>query len=206
MASKKRKVDAENRQFNDNWSLKYFVRNHKGKPQCVICNNVIAVCKEFNIKRHYESTHSEYKDMNAAARQDKYNKLTDDLGRQQAMMTATLNQSKALIAASFEICQTLSSKGKPFMDGELIKECILIATKHVIPEKCKEMEAISLSRRTVTRRIVFVRYSLALDESTDASDIAQLAIFVRGVDKNFAVTEELASLCAMHDTTKGKSL
>ncbi|GBP90522.1 General transcription factor II-I repeat domain-containing protein 2 [Eumeta japonica] len=35
---------------------------------------------------------------------------------------------------------------------------------------------------------------ISLDESTDLSDTAQLAIFIRGVDKEFTVTEELFAL------------
>jgi len=34
----------------------------------------------------------------------------------------------------------------------------------------------------------FVIFSVALDESTDISGIAQLAIFIRGVDKTLSVT------------------
>jgi hypothetical protein len=35
---------------------------------------------------------------------------------------------------------------------------------------------------------------LALDESTDTLDTAQLLIFVRGIDAEFEITEELAGL------------
>ena len=34
-------------------------------------------------------------------------------------------------------------------------------------------------------------FSLALDESADISDVAQLSIFMRGIDDNFNVFEEL---------------
>ncbi|KAI6647163.1 General transcription factor II-I repeat domain-containing protein 2-like [Oopsacas minuta] len=45
-----------------------------------------------------------------------------------------------------------------------------------------------------------------MNESTDVSDTAQLAIFVRGVSQNFDVTEEFASLVSMKDTTTGADL
>ena len=70
---------------------------------------------------------------------------------------------------------------------------------------------VSLSRQTVIRRIVdmaddsreqlkivskkFEYFSLALDESTDISETSQLLIFVRGVNADFAITEELVE-CA----------
>ncbi|GBP79312.1 General transcription factor II-I repeat domain-containing protein 2A [Eumeta japonica] len=40
----------------------------------------------------------------------------------------------------------------------------------------------------------FESFPIALDESTDLSDTAQLAIFIRAVDKEFTVTEELLVL------------
>lgn len=48
----------------------------------------------------------------------------------------------------------------------------------------------------------FVDYSVALDESTDLTDTAQLAMFIRGVDVNFVVTEEMAALVSMKGTTR----
>jgi len=79
-----------------------------------------------------------------------------------------------------------------------------------------------LSRRTVARRIEaidadlksqlsdkvksFNWFSLALDESTDIDDTAQLLIFVRGISDNFQITEELLSMESMKDTTTGDDL
>lgn len=37
----------------------------------------------------------------------------------------------------------------------------------------------------------FVAFSLAVDESCDTSDTAQLSVFIRGVEANLCVTEEL---------------
>lgn len=44
---------------------------------------------------------------------------------------------------------------------------------------------------------------LLIDEGTDLGDTAQLAIFVRGVDNDFVITEEMAALFPMKGTTKG---
>ena len=46
----------------------------------------------------------------------------------------------------------------------------------------------------------FVIFSVALDESTDISDVAQQAIFIRGVDETLSVTEEFLGLVPMIDT------
>lgn len=46
-------------------------------------------------------------------------------------------------------------------------------------------------------------FSLALNESTDISDISQLLIFIRTNDENFVVCEELLKTVPLHGTTKG---
>jgi hypothetical protein len=45
-----------------------------------------------------------------------------------------------------------------------------------------------------------------MDESTDVSDTAKLAIFVWGTDNEFNVTEELAGLMAMKGMTTSEDL
>ena len=49
-----------------------------------------------------------------------------------------------------------------------------------------------------------VLYSLALDENTDQSDTAQLVIFIRGIDENFNIVEEMLDWCHIKGTTTGK--
>ena len=51
-----------------------------------------------------------------------------------------------------------------------------------------------------------VLYSLALDDSTDQSDTAQLVIFIRGSDKNFNIIEEMLGLSQIKCTTTGKDI
>jgi hypothetical protein len=83
-------------------------------------------------------------------------------------------------------------------------------------------QSLSLSANTVAERItelssdiydqlrgkarVFTAYSVALDESTDKTDTAQLAIFIRGINDQFEVTEELLSLCPIHGRTTAKDI
>lgn len=45
-----------------------------------------------------------------------------------------------------------------------------------------------------------------MDESTDMTDTAQLAIFMRGVDSNLRITEEILDIKSMHGTTTGKDI
>ena len=36
---------------------------------------------------------------------------------------------------SFKLCECLAEKGKPFSDGEFIKDCLTIFTEYACPEK-----------------------------------------------------------------------
>ncbi|XP_048852664.1 general transcription factor II-I repeat domain-containing protein 2-like [Brienomyrus brachyistius] len=90
------------------------------------------------------------------------------------------------------------------------------------PSQAKTFSQISLSRNTVTRRIEemsldikeqfkakaagFVAFSLACDESTDISDSAQLLVFIRRVNENMEITQELAGFETLRSTTKSEDL
>lgn len=52
----------------------------------------------------------------------------------------------------------------------------------------------------------FQYFSLALDESTDIIDFSQLIIFIRGIDEKFGITEEVAAVCTLKETTRGEDI
>ena len=52
----------------------------------------------------------------------------------------------------------------------------------------------------------FEFFALALDETTDITNTAQLAIFIRGVTSGFKIHEDLLSLESMHGTTRSEDL
>ncbi|CAM5138833.1 unnamed protein product [Natator depressus] len=90
------------------------------------------------------------------------------------------------------------------------------------PEYQNKFENIHLSGRTVTHRVEvidehlaselnkkaqgFTLFPLALDDRTDIKDTAQSLIFVRGIDDNFEITEEIVSMESMKGTTKESDL
>ncbi|XP_028969086.1 general transcription factor II-I repeat domain-containing protein 2B-like [Galendromus occidentalis] len=55
-------------------------------------------------------------------------------------------------------------------------------------------------------KILLEWWSIAMDESTDAVDTAQLLIFIRAVDSQMEIHEELAALCPMMGTTTGRDI
>ena len=111
---------------------------------------------------------------------------------------------------------------KPFTDGDCVKDCLMAVFEVICPEKKKLFSNVSLSARTITRRIEDLSedvktcqqdclknlqyFSIAIDESTDTTDTAQLAAFVRGVSSNFDIFEDFVELVPMKGTTTGADI
>lgn len=222
-SSKYRKVDQERRIFQEKWTEEYFFVMFREKPICLICNEAVAVLKEYNLRRHYLTKHLEkYGKVTGQLRSDNIEKLKRNLAGQQNIFLKRNADAESIVRAGYAVSKKLAEHSKPFSEGEFVKECLLEVANILCPENSKKFEQISLSRRTVTRRIDLmaenikatlsntvgncVSFSIALDESTDISDTAQLAIFIRAIDENFTITEELLALQAMKDTTKGKDI
>ncbi|XP_045504708.1 general transcription factor II-I repeat domain-containing protein 2A-like isoform X2 [Colias croceus] len=223
MASKKRKVTEENRVFNEAWTDLYFFINCNGKPLCLICQKTIAIQKEYNVKRHYETEHiAKFACLVGESRKNKINALKSSVKNQQNVFKVHVQSNESNIRASLRVAEILAKSGRPFTDSELVKQCALVMAEEVCPDQKKKFENISLSARTCTRRTEdlgdnlcqqlrekaqqFEWFSLAADESNDVSDTAQFLIFVRGIDKNFNVYEELLQLCSLKGTTTGEDL
>ena len=219
----KRKIDSECRVFKQQWTDDYFFVQCKEKAVCLICKETVSVFKEFNIRRHYETRHGEQcASLQGQVRRDEVTKLKCGLAAQQSTLLRQTQTNLASVRASFKVAKLIARCGKPFSDGEFVKKCWSAAAEEVCPDKKDVLNAVSLSASTVTRRIEemgdnvhaqlkekakdFVYFSLALDESNDVQDTAQLLIFIRGVNSNFEVTEELAALQSLMDTTTGEDI
>jgi hypothetical protein len=110
---------------------------------------------------------------------------------------------------------------EPSTDRELVKECMAKVSELMFPENRKKTGGVGFSRFTVCRRTdeitasieessmntsrTFQTYSLAPDESMDSGGTAQF-VFIRGIDCDFNVTEEMAALQSMKDTASGTDL
>jgi len=68
-----------------------------------------------------------------------------------------------------------------------------------VPERVSDVSA-NLDSQSKKEVKPFVTFSVVLDESTDISDVTQLAIFIRGVDETSSVTDEFLGLVPMVDT------
>ncbi|GBP23963.1 General transcription factor II-I repeat domain-containing protein 2A [Eumeta japonica] len=85
--------------------------------------------------------------------------------------------------------------------------CARIPLTSISSEACTRAPAVSHDASARPRMINDQsRGFRSLDKSTDLSDTAQLAIFIRGVDKEFTVTKELFVLQPLKGTTTGEDI
>ena len=90
------------------------------------------------------------------------------------------------IVAGYEIAQLNAQHGRPFRNGEFIKQCLTKVAVMMCPKKLYNFNNVSMARNTAVRRIeglsshmkhqvsqkacVFNFYSIGCDESTGATD------------------------------------
>ncbi|XP_069498920.1 general transcription factor II-I repeat domain-containing protein 2-like [Ambystoma mexicanum] len=223
MMPRKRKIDSECRIFKEQWTYDYFFIQYKERAVCLICQNIVSVFKEYNLRRHYETQHKDkYDCLVGEVRKDKILKLKNTLTAQQNTFVKQKQLNISSLRASFQVAKLIARTGRPFVEGEFVKECLLSVAKEMCPEKADLFSTVSLSGPTLTRRIEEMGdnlyqhlqnltnkrsyFSLALDESNDVRDSAQLLIFIRGTNDNFEVTEELAALQSIKGTTTGEDI
>lgn len=119
-----RKIDKEGRIFNREWNLRYFVNLHTNKSSaiCVICNVVINVLKEYNIRRHYTTRHNAYEKYEGRERQEKYAALTRNLAAQQYQFSRYNEVSEKATKVSLVISDAIGRRQLPYSHGEFAKE------------------------------------------------------------------------------------
>ncbi|XP_066512762.1 general transcription factor II-I repeat domain-containing protein 2A-like [Hoplias malabaricus] len=165
---------------------------------------------------------NKFKNLSAGQKLQKVEEFKKNLTSQQTFFTKAKSQSEAAVKASFIVAEEIAKSGQPFTEGEFVKNCMMKVCDVLCPDKTRAFANVSLSRNTVANRVCematdlktqlierakdFVAYSLAVDETTDATDTAQLVIFIHGVDSNLCVTEEILDIKSMHGTTKGEDI
>lgn len=106
----KRKVDSENRGFQDRWEAEYLFTSIMGKPVCLLCGADVAVFKEHNSRRHYTTKHEDrYKDLNIQQKLQKVEEFKRNLVSQQTVFKKANSQSEAAVKASFIVAKEIAN-------------------------------------------------------------------------------------------------
>lgn len=224
--------DKSKLKFQSEYTSTLFFVELKNGAYCLLCpstQKLFQVYKKSNFERHLKNKHSDR--IATLPSSESRSKLANELIEQLekviyeevlAVIEARCkNQSvsRNIVVASYALAYEIAKNSKPFEEGNFIKKCINIVSSYICPEMKQNFEQIALSSRSVCRRIDLIHeylnlqlksmindavyYSVALDESTDIKDVAQLCIFIRGINKNFEIFEELLSLQPMVGQTTG---
>ncbi|XP_078533909.1 general transcription factor II-I repeat domain-containing protein 2-like [Lissotriton helveticus] len=139
-----------------------------------------------------------------------------------------MKKAIAATEASFVITHHLIKHKATFLDGEIVKEAMLLMAHSLFkdfkysPEIMSGISDVQLGSNTMVRRVSALSvnmieqlerdlktckyFSLQCDESVDASDIAQLVIFVRMVFEDFTYKEEFLTLLPLKTTSRGSDI
>ena len=88
--SKKQKVIDECQVFNENWKTKYFFTEFDGKAICVICQQSVAVLKDYNLKHYFDSKHTRNYINFSDEERKKFEDLVRRTGKEMYLITFSL--------------------------------------------------------------------------------------------------------------------
>ncbi|KAK1336736.1 hypothetical protein QTO34_002771 [Cnephaeus nilssonii] len=219
----KQKIEQESHTFQEKWERAYFFVEVKNVPMCLICKESLSVSKEYNLRCHYETNHSRNLVGYTEKMRDK--KLSELKKRLKLEHDLLLNVNKITDAAmkcSYVLREKIARASKPLTDGAFIKECLLSAAEILCPEQRQVFANINLTGNIAEQHVAnvteslqdtlqekaksFVAFSIAAHESIYINNTPQLAVFIRGVDETFDVTEELLDMVPLTGTTSGNDL
>uniref|UniRef100_A0A3P8TSU5 DUF4371 domain-containing protein n=1 Tax=Amphiprion percula TaxID=161767 RepID=A0A3P8TSU5_AMPPE len=195
MAKKfKRKLCDEHRTFQQSWEEEFaFVEKQ-------------SISKRTNLQRHQDSCHKDFKvdfPPGGNIRKDRICSLIGNLRGQQTVLRFSCKDR--ITEASFKEAWNVARSLRSFTEGELIKS----------------ISKLQLSDSTLSRRVenisddLFIKliddlqktqlFSLAIDESTDVSETAQLMIWARFFNGD-TFMEEMLALLPLTGQTRGEDI
>ncbi len=231
--SKKRKVDSENRAFNPEWtdSFMFILPTGSTKPVCLICSETVALIKSGNVKRHYETKHKGYEQtypLKSEVRSPKISSLRAQYEQSTRILSQTFTAQQRAHECSLRVAWILGQHKKPFTDGGVVKECMSAVAETLLEGKqkqelCEKIKQIPMSASSATKKSEILAQDvltqldeavhkascvgLAVDESTDMCDNAQLLVYVRffNTDQK-AFCEDLLGVTPLQTSTRGEDI
>ena len=222
---RKRTLTEEKRVFNLKWEQDYFIIETATHSMiCLICNQVVKIVKGDSAKQHFQrhESHS-YTKLKGDSRKICIENLKKGVRKQTTCITTFAKSTNSRCEASYVEAYHLGVEGKPYSDDELVKRCLIDFVKCIHPGKKADYSSIALSRVTMQRRQDDIAqqlklslqakinkkeniFSLAVDESTDINDSAQLLIFIRCLSSNFELCEGFLSMETLATRNRGEDI
>lgn len=218
MSSKKRKWSDEYVKHGFTYITE---RDGSQRPICMICNAKLSNSSlvPAKLKEHFLNLHGDGEHKNTTLAEFKMKRSRFD---EKATLPALgfVPIDKPIITASYEVAYLIAKQGKPHTIGEALIKPAALKMANLMLGKAAEMtlSKIPLSNDTIRDRIEDMsndilaqvvadlfssptKFSLQLDETTDVSNLSQLAVFVRYVKDNM-INEEFLFCKPLITTTK----
>ena len=215
--------DTSERPFQPSWTELYGFVPSSGKALCVLCNDVV-VNRTSSVKRHFSTLHLAHIPTNEAEKLEYIKSAVAKFSRQKSVLHAFVSKDNKRTEASYEVASVIARHGKPFTDGEYIKDALLRVSETLFSdlknkdEIVRRVKEVPLSDSTIRSRIMDMAddveskqskdlcdspfFSIACDESTDVRDVAQLAIMARYFQGDIVI-EDLIGIFPMYGTCRG---
>lgn len=216
------------RKFNLEWENDFFVTEHNGKTICLQCRMEFSDNKKSNIERHFKTQHGDKNEkfLDPSKRKIEIARLKNAIDAEKKVVRKFLDKNEILTSASYQIAFNIAKAAKPYTDGEFHKSLLKSTISTLctnFDEKMKinlleNVQQLPLSGQTISRRIHDLgtqietklkddlqrchSFAVALDETTDISDISQLVFWVRFVIDVNTIKEELLALVPLKEQTR----
>lgn len=123
--------------WNERWENEFlFTFNIFNEAECIVCNQKIKKIKASCLLRHYDSCHSELRSVTGNEREDYISKLKKRLQLKNNQILNSYNKNSNFsncnpVKATYNIALALAKKGRPFEDGEYLKETFLSTLQYL---------------------------------------------------------------------------
>ncbi|XP_042895982.1 SCAN domain-containing protein 3-like [Parasteatoda tepidariorum] len=214
------------RQFQTWWTEKYGMISKGDKAVCVLCSGTV-VCRTSSVKRLFETNHKFVSQKSEPEQKEIIASAMKDRNKQSTSMIKYVGKNCHTSAASYSAANIIARHSKPLQEGEFLKEAWLACALSLFDDfdnKDKIIQRIKdtpLSRNIINERILKLAgnvtdqqkidinsalfISLCLDESTDITKSAHLAVIARYCVGN-VIKEELIAITSLLTTTKGTDI
>ncbi|XP_005383749.1 PREDICTED: EPM2A-interacting protein 1 [Chinchilla lanigera] len=195
--------------FRPEWTQRYLVVEppEGNGALCLVCHRLVASTRERDVRRHYEAEHEFYE---RYVTEEERAALVERLRQGDVSIADVLTPEEKAARAGLGLCRLLALKGRGWGEGDFVYQCMEVFLREVLPDQIGVLEGIDLSPEITRQRILsidnnlrsqlfnrarnFRAYSLALDDQAFVAYENYLLVFIRGVDSDLEVQEDLLTI------------